>query len=106
MTNWLSGVIGQGIASSIGATGHMAQQNAAQATQYGLAQNSAQAQAMAAQQAYGANMAAGHSQQWRPPPKWMFDGKFMEFDEFVEKMFPEDTPAKTMFVLQYTKEDK
>jgi hypothetical protein len=103
---WLTGIIGQGIASNLGGAAHNRQQHAAQATQYGLTgcQSSAQAQAMAAQQAYayGAQqMAAGHTQQWRPP-QWMFNGKTMEFKEFVDTMFPEDTAEKTAFVLKWS----
>lgn len=100
MTSWLSGIIGQGIAANLGnAGGHQAQNI------YGVSgcQSSAQAQAIAQQQAYGANMAAGHSQQWRPP-KWMFNGKTMEFTEFVNTMFPEDTPEKTAFILKYSEQ--
>lgn len=98
---WLNGIIGQGIAGSLG---NMAQQNAAQASQYGgLAQNQqayAQQQAMAAQQAYGANMSAGTMN--HQPPQWMFKGEFMSFMDFVEKIFPEDTAEKTAFVLKWS----
>jgi hypothetical protein len=37
------------------------------------------------------------------PPKWMVDGKQMEFDEFVQTVFPEDTPERTFFLLKYSK---
>ena len=36
------------------------------------------------------------------PPKWMFNGKYMQFNEFVETLFPEDTAEKTAFVLKYS----
>ena len=110
--SWLTGVIGQGIAGSLG---NMAQQNAAQASQYGgLAQNQqayAQQQAMAAQQAYGANMSAGtmnhqpHHQPHHQPPQWMFNGTFMSFMDFVNTVFPEDTAEKTAFVLKWSNDE-
>ena len=101
--SWLNGVIGQGIAGSLG---NMAQQNAAQASQYGLAQNSqayAQQQAMAAQQAYGAqNMSAGTMN--HQSPRWMFNGTFMSFMDFVNTVFPEDTAEKTAFILKHSEQ--
>lgn len=110
MSDWLSGVIGQGIASNLGGTMHNRQQYAAQASQYGLSQGCqnvqqayAQNQAMAAQQqaAYGAmNMSAG-TQAYKPL-KWMFNGEYLDFEKFVEKIFPEDTAEKTAFVLKYS----
>ena len=35
--------------------------------------------------------------------KWMVDGKTMTFQEFVQAVFPEDTPERTFFLLKYTK---
>lgn len=105
MSTWLNGIIGQGIASGLGGCGHTAQQNAAQATQYGLSQNQAQAQqaAMAAQQAYGVGMSQGtYNGQPFTAPKWMFNGKMMNFQEFVNTVFPDDCAEKTAFVLKYS----
>ena len=110
--SWLNGVIGQGIAANLGGTGHMAQQNAAQASQYGgLAhQHLAQQQAMAAQQAYNVGMTGmsqGSYQGISQPMRWMIDGVMLEFKDFVDIVFPDDTAEKTMFVLKYSKgEDK
>jgi hypothetical protein len=112
--SWLNGVIGQGIATNLGGTGHMAQQNAAQATQYGLLQNAAQQNAMAQQAAQNVQqglgiMSAGSYQgisqpmRWNPTLRWMVDGVMLEFKDFVDIVFPEDTPDKTMFVLKYSK---
>ena len=99
MLNTLFGALGQGFNQ-----GHMAQQNAAQASQYGLAQNQqayAQQQAMGAQQA----MSSGQANYGNANlPKWMIDGKIMNFKEFMDTIFPDDTPEKTMFLLKYTKE--
>ena len=102
MFNTLFGNLGQGYNQ-----GHMAQQNAAQASQYGgLAQNQqayAQQQAMAAQQARGAGMSAGSMQGTSQTMRWMFDGVLVEFKDFVDLVFPEDTAEKTIFVLKYSK---
>ena len=99
---WLNGIIGQGIAANLG---NYQMQNAAQATQYGLTQNHAyaQQQAMAAQQAYGAGMSAGAMQGINQQMRWMFDGVLVEFKDFVDLVFPEDTAEKTAFVLKYSK---
>jgi len=116
--SWLNGVIGQGIAANLGGTGHMAQQNAAQASQYGGLANvgnfchhqPAQQQAMAAQQAYNVGMTGmsqGSYQGISQPMRWMIDGVMLEFKDFVDIVFPDDTAEKTMFVLKYSKgEDK
>lgn len=95
MNTWLSGIIGQGIAANIGAAGCYS--SAQQASQYG---------AMAAQQAYNVGMTGMsqgqlNAQSWTPP-RWMFNGKMMTFQEFVDAVFPEDTPEKTAFVLKYS----
>ena len=36
-------------------------------------------------------------------PQWVFNGRAMSFEDFVDAVWPEDTPEKTMFVLKYTK---
>lgn len=35
-------------------------------------------------------------------PKWMIDGCAVEFKDFVDIIFPEDTPEKTAFLLKYS----
>lgn len=44
-----------------------------------------------------------HARNIPEAPKWMVDGKSMTFQEFVETVFPEDTPEKTFFLLKYSK---
>ena len=34
-------------------------------------------------------------------PIWMIDGKAMDFDEFIETLFPQDCAEKTFLVLKY-----
>ena len=112
-------LFGQGIASNLGGTMHNRQQNAAQARQYGLlghqqqAQNAfpsqhyAQQAAMAQQQAQigQQQMSAGAGQGISQPMRWMFDGVLVEFKDFVDLVFPEDTAEKTAFVLKYSTGD-
>lgn len=96
---WLDDLLGSGISSAVNACGSMAQQNAAQATQYGLHN-------LSAQQAYtpgGQGMSQGIYQgtNWQPP-KWMFDGAMMNVIDFANKIWPEDCADKTAFVLKYS----
>lgn len=35
---------------------------------------------------------------------YMIDGIWMEFDEFVQAIYPEDTPERTMFLLKHQKQ--
>jgi hypothetical protein len=37
------------------------------------------------------------------PSMWAFNGKDMTVTEFADAVWPEDDPAKTMFLLKYTK---
>lgn len=98
MFNTIFGQLGQGFNQ-----GHMAQQNAAQATQYGMAHNAAQQSAMAQQAAQqGLGMSAGSYPGIKEPMRWMFDGVLVEFRDFVNLVFPEDTPEKTVFILRYS----
>ena len=105
MSNWLSGVIGQGIAANIGAAGcYSSNQQAAQ-------------QAMMAQQAYGlqgmsqgqmagaSGFGAGGFGQMYDPIKYMIDGKSMTFEDFINTLYPEDCAEKTMLILRLKKED-
>ncbi len=65
-----------------------------------------QAQMQAAQaQAIAAQHAAQISQLGRPRPpyQWMVDGDPLTFEQFVERVFPEDTPERTFFLLKYKK---
>lgn len=95
----LTGLFGQGLGQALGAYNHLG----------GLGTQAQQAQNMSAQQQYAQaqNMAAqqlgNYQQQHYPVPKWMFDGKTMEFEEFVNSIFPEDTAEKTAFVLKWSK---
>ena len=61
---------------------------------------------MAQQMAYGIG-GQGMSQgtmngQPFSPPKWMVNGRWMQFQEFIDTVFPEDTAEKTAFVLKYS----
>lgn len=59
--------------------------------------------ATAHQQAlYNQQMMSIHARQ-HAPARWMVDGKSMTFQEFVETVFPEDTPERTFFLLKYSK---
>lgn len=95
----LTGLFGQGIGQAIGAYNHLG----------GLGSQAQQAQNMSAQQQYAQaqNMAAQQLgnlgvQQRYAVPKWMFNGKTMEFMEFVDSIFPEDNAEKTAFVLKWS----
>ena len=92
MFNTLFGNLGQGIATS--------QQLSAQQAQQYPAHYHAQQSAMAQQQAQ--HMGGLANQNAYQSPKWMFDGVLVEFKDFVDLVFPEDTPEKTLFVLKYS----
>ena len=92
MFNTLFGNIGHAVAM-----GCQAQQASAQ--QY-PAHYYAQQSAMAQQQAQ--HMGGLANQNAYQSPKWMFDGVLVEFKDFVDLVFPEDTPEKTLFVLKYS----
>lgn len=62
-------------------------------------QNGHWAQGAAAQQ----HLMSIHARNNQPLPRWIFNGQPMDFDEFVEAVFPEDCPQKTFFVLKYKK---
>ena len=114
MFNTIFGQLGQGFNQ-----GHMAQQNAAQATQYGMAHNAAQQSAMAQQAAQQqamnmsqgqmagspAGFGAGGFGQMYEPVKYMIDGESMTFEKFVNTIYPEDCAEKTMLILRLKKED-
>jgi hypothetical protein len=87
--NWLNNMMGSGIASGLGSMG--------------LAQQASNNYTSAQQQAYGGYMSQGayNSGPWTAP-KWMFNGIHMDFQDFVNKVFPEDTAEKTAFILKYS----
>lgn len=43
--------------------------------------------------------------QQRPPQRWMIDGVAMDFEQFADRLYPEDCPEKTMLILRFKKED-
>ena len=92
MFNTLFGQMGHGIATG--------QQLSAQQAQQYPAHYYAQQSAMAQQQAQ--HMGGLANQNAYQSPKWMFDGVLVEFRDFVDLVFPEDTPEKTLFVLKYS----
>lgn len=53
--------------------------------------------------AYNQQLMSIHARQAEPLKHWMVDGKAMDFDEFVQTVFPEDTAEKTFFLLKYSK---
>jgi len=53
--------------------------------------------------AYTQQLMSIHARQAEPPPKWMVDGKTMTFQEFVDAVFPDDSPERTFFLLKYKK---
>jgi hypothetical protein len=65
------------------------------------------------QQQAGWNQASGataynqltsiHARQPEPPARWRVDGKDVSFEEFVQLVFPEDTPERTFFLLKFSK---
>lgn len=103
---WLNGIIGQGIASSLGANGQLGQAQAMPSLAQQAFNNNQQyyqQQAMAAQQA----LASGHQGIYQPwePKKYRIDGQDMDFEEFVNTIYPDDCPEKTMLILKFKKED-
>ena len=101
------GNLGHGVMSNLGGTGHMAQQNASQAGQYGGSQlqNAYPGYAHSLQQASQlANLGAGQ-QSWSPAKPYMLNGKAMDFEEFINTLYPEDCAEKTMMILKLKKED-
>jgi hypothetical protein len=38
------------------------------------------------------------------PARYMIDGRFLDFDEFIDELYPEDCPEKTMLILKLKKE--
>lgn len=109
MFNTIFGQLGQGFNQ-----GHMAQQNAAQATQYGCnqLQNSypgyvysmQQAQAQQALLSQQASMAQQSANQV-PKKKYRIDGQDMDFEEFINTLYPDDCAEKTHLILKLKKED-
>jgi hypothetical protein len=67
-----------------------------------MAQHNGQ-QAMGNQQGYqnAANQAA-QAQYIPPMAQWMINGRTYSLQEFIDTVFPEDSPAKTFFVLKHT----
>lgn len=61
------------------------------------------AQAAAAQQQAAVNQFNQYMQQRQEQRRWMIDGEPMTFKEFADRLFPEDTPERTMFFLKYSK---
>ena len=53
-------------------------------------------------QAYNQQLMSIHARQ-HAPAKWRVDGKDVSFEEFVQLVFPEDTPERTFFLLKYSK---
>jgi len=98
MFNTLFGNIGQGIAVNHNLSGQQAQ-NAYPGHYYSQQAAMAQQQAMIGQR----QMAQGSLQGMAQPMRWMFDGVLVEFKDFVDLVFPEDSPEKTFFVLKYSK---
>jgi len=104
MFNTIFGQMGQGVGVGYGNYGG---QNGCQAQNAYPGHYYAQQAAMAQQQAMGAGaqMSQGSLQGISQPMRWMFDGVMVEFRDFVDLVFPEDTAEKTAFILKYSKGD-
>lgn len=88
-------LFGQGLGQAMGGTGNALGQLGAANNMLGQAQSIA-ASSYNAQQQYG---------QWqaRPVHNWMIDGVGYDFCDFVNEIFPEDSPEKTAFLLKWSK---
>lgn len=98
--------MGMGV-SGLGNTLGIAPGHASNGGQSGLANQSLYQQQMglaqhAAAQQYAWNSIHARTAQ-ADKPKWVVDGKSMTFQEFVEAVFPEDSPQKTFFLLKHAK---
>lgn len=89
-------LFGQGI--GLGSASGQQAQNAYPGHYYAQQAAMAQQQAQLGQQ----QMSAGAMQGISQPMRWMFDGVLVEFKDFVDLVFPEDTPEKTVFILRYS----
>jgi len=57
------------------------------------------------QQAAAAQLAAyRQQQQWPEPKPYRFKGQDMDWKQFVDTLYPEDSPEKTMFTLRHRPE--
>ena len=92
MTTWLNQIIGSGIAANVGGN---QLQNAYPGYVYSIQQARAQ------QTQFGG---AGQ-QSWSPAKPYMLNGKAMDFEEFINTLYPEDCAEKTMMILKLKKED-
>lgn len=104
---------------NIGGTMHNRQQYAAQASQYaaqasqygcnqlqnsypGYAYSIQQAQAQQASLAQGAGLGQWHQ---APRKKYRIDGQDMDFEEFIDTLYPDECAEKTHLILKFKKED-
>lgn len=73
---------------------------------FGTAPQSAANQAQTAITAHYQHMAtqAQMAQANFKPARYMIDGRFLDFDEFVDELYPEDCAEKTMLILKLKKE--
>ena len=60
---------------------------------------------MAAQQAQHASLLRQQYAQQFTPKKYMIDGVAMDFQQFVDTIYPDDCAEKTMLILKFKKED-
>lgn len=88
------------IFGQLGSSAAQQYQNYGSSSGYGMANAGAlsqQQQAMLHQQYQQAQMQAFQK------PQWVIDGQVVSFQEFTDRLFPEDTPEKTVFLLRYAK---
>lgn len=69
----------------------------------GQLQNAGAGNQYYAQQAQQAQAFAQYAQAEIERRDWMIDGQRMTFKEFADTLYPEDSPARTMFFLKYSK---
>ena len=60
---------------------------------------------LAAQQAQHAALLRQQYAQQFTPKKYMIDGVAMDFQQFVDTIYPDDCAEKTMLILKFKKED-
>lgn len=89
---------GLGLGNMLGPLQSAANNNIANGYNPYAQQSGAWAQGAAAQQ----HLMSIHARQ-HAPAKWRVDGQDMTFEEFVQAVFPEDTPERTFFLLKYKK---
>jgi hypothetical protein len=99
---WLNSIIGQGISANIGQGLGQAQASSQQSLAQQAFNNNQQYyqnQAMAAQQAFSY---AQNTYRLKP---YRINGQDMDFEEFIDAIYPDECAERTMLILKFQKED-